>query len=52
MISFLLFSERGVDNFEISLKDKTVAVTSSLDENKILEIIKKTGKSASYIGEK
>ncbi|XP_046672167.1 copper transport protein ATOX1 [Homalodisca vitripennis] len=43
---------KGVEDVEIDLKEKQVAVTSSLSSEELLEVIKKTGKTTSYIGEK
>lgn len=43
---------KGVDNIDIDLKSQQVSVTSSLSSDELLEVIKKTGKNTTYIGEK
>ena len=41
---------QGVDKVDINLPEKTVVVTSSLSSDQLLETLKKTGKSVSYVG--
>jgi len=43
---------QGVENVEIDLPNHKVFVTSTLEADNLLEIIKKTGKKSSYVGEK
>lgn len=43
---------KGVENIDIDLKSQQVSVTSSLSSEELLEVIKKTGKNTTYIGEK
>ncbi|XP_065828534.1 copper transport protein ATOX1 homolog [Oscarella lobularis] len=40
----------GVENIEIDMEGQKVTVTSTLDSDKLLETIKKTGKECSYVG--
>ncbi|XP_069703201.1 copper transport protein ATOX1 [Periplaneta americana] len=40
---------QGVDKVDISLENQSVLVTSTLSADQLLEIIKKTGKTTSYI---
>jgi copper chaperone len=47
-----LFQGQGVEKIDISLEDQTVLVTSTLSADQLLETIKKTGKTTSYIGVK
>jgi copper chaperone len=46
------FEGKGVDNVKISLEDQTVLVTSTLPADELLETIKKTGKTTTYVGVK
>jgi len=46
--NFVCVSE--VTNVEIDMERQRVYVTSSLPSDKLLEIIKKTGKTTSYVG--
>ncbi|XP_023304163.1 copper transport protein ATOX1 [Lucilia cuprina] len=41
-----------VEKVSIDLDEKTVLVTSNLTGEELLEVIKKTGKSAQYVGVK
>ncbi|KAI5693353.1 hypothetical protein M8J75_014333 [Diaphorina citri] len=43
--------DKGVESVECSLPDQTVKVKSTLDPDVLLEAIKKSGKTCSYIGE-
>ncbi|PSN49389.1 Copper transport protein ATOX1 [Blattella germanica] len=43
---------QGVEKVDISLDDQSVLVTSTLSAEQLLETIKKTGKTTSYIGVK
>ncbi|XP_022663678.1 copper transport protein ATOX1-like [Varroa jacobsoni] len=43
---------QGVTKVEIDLPNKRVFITSTLTSDQLLEVIKKTGKNCSYIGEK
>lgn len=47
---FILNLFLGVENFKINLEEKKVFVTSTLSPEEVLESIKKTGKTVSYIG--
>lgn len=44
--------DKGVDGVNISLSEQLVEVTSSLESTELLEHIKKTGKTTTYLGEK
>ena len=47
------FTEKGIANHEIDLANKKVRVTSNtLDNKEVEEILKKTGLSTTFIGEK
>ncbi|KAK0083523.1 hypothetical protein PV325_008659 [Microctonus aethiopoides] len=46
----VLGKKAGVENFKINLEEKKVFVTSTLSPEEVLESIKKTGKTVSYIG--
>lgn len=41
---------QGVEDVSISLPEQKVSVTSSLSSDQLLEVIKKTGKKATYVG--
>ncbi|XP_064481651.1 copper transport protein ATOX1-like [Ornithodoros turicata] len=43
---------QGVNKVEIDLPSQRVLVDSTLSSDKLLEVLKKTGKSCSYIGAK
>ncbi|KAJ9590765.1 hypothetical protein L9F63_016281 [Diploptera punctata] len=43
---------QGIEKVDISLDDQTVLVTSTLPVELLLEYIKKTGKTTSYVGVK
>lgn len=43
--------DKGVESVECSLPEQTVKVKSTLDADILLEAIKKSGKTASYVGE-
>jgi copper chaperone len=43
---------QGVERVDISLEDQTVLVTSTLPADQLLETIKKSGKTISYVGVK
>lgn len=45
-------ADKGIQSFDVDLKEKTVAVKGTMDSNAILEIIQKTGKTVSYLGER
>jgi copper chaperone len=45
-----VFQGQGVEKVDISLEDQTVLVTSTLSADQLLETIKKTGKTTSYVG--
>ena len=47
------FTEKGIANHEIDLANKKVRVTSNtLDNKEVEEILKKTGLSTTFVGEK
>ncbi|XP_015108791.1 copper transport protein ATOX1 [Diachasma alloeum] len=48
----VLGNKAGIEDVKIDLEGKKVFVTSSLPSEEILEYIKKTGKSTSFIGAK
>jgi hypothetical protein len=50
--NFCFFQGQGVEEVDISLEDQTVLVTSTLSADQLLETIKKTGKTTSYVGVK
>lgn len=50
-LCFCLFPDK-VEKVSIDLDEKTVLVTSNLSGEELLEVIKKTGKSAQYVGVK
>lgn len=52
LLQFLYFQGQGVEKVDISLEDQTVLVTSTLPADQLLETIKKTGKTTSYVGAK
>lgn len=52
LLHFLYFQGQGVEKVDISLEDQTVLVTSTLPADQLLETIKKTGKTTSYVGAK
>lgn len=41
-----------MEDIDIDLKGQQVSVTSSLSSEELLEVIKKTGKTTTYIGER
>ncbi|XP_054269081.1 copper transport protein ATOX1-like [Macrosteles quadrilineatus] len=43
---------KGVEDINIDLKGQQVSVTATMDSEELLTIIKKTGKTTTYIGEK
>ncbi|KAI5636624.1 heavy-metal-associated domain-containing protein [Phthorimaea operculella] len=45
-----LKGEGGVESVNISLPEQKVSVTSTLDADKLLDVIKKTGKKTTYVG--
>lgn len=47
-----MLTGQGVDDFKVDLKGQEVAVASTLSSEELLTVIKKTGKSTSYVGEK
>ncbi|XP_011307711.1 copper transport protein ATOX1 [Fopius arisanus] len=48
----VLGNKSGIEDVKIDLEGKKVFVTSALPSDEILECIKKTGKSTSFIGAK
>ena len=50
---YFVFTEKGIAGHEIDLANKKVRVTSNtLDNKEIEDILKKTGLSTSFVGEK
>ncbi|XP_033210412.1 copper transport protein ATOX1 [Belonocnema kinseyi] len=47
-----VLSKNGINNMQIDVPNKKVTVTTSLPADLVLEYLKKTGKSSSYIGTK
>ena len=47
---YILFISDKIDKLDIDLEEKTVYVTSSMSGEELLEVIKKTGKTSSYVG--
>lgn len=48
----ILISGQGVDDIAINLPDQIVRVTSTLTADELLNTIKKTGKTTTYVGVK
>lgn len=44
-----LFAGKGVEKHEINLPEKKVQVTTTMEAEDILNVIKKTGKAAKFI---
>ncbi|KAL0268933.1 UNVERIFIED_CONTAM: hypothetical protein PYX00_010708 [Menopon gallinae] len=44
--------DKGIQSFDVDLKQKIVTVKGTLDSNSILEILQKTGKAVSFLGER
>ncbi|CAH3190180.1 unnamed protein product [Porites evermanni] len=49
-VTRVLNKKGGIDNIEIDMEKQRVYVTSALSPDELLEIIKKAGKTCSYIG--
>ena len=46
----LPFTVTGVSKFDVNLETKQVFVETELPSEKILEVLKKTGKATTYVG--
>ncbi|XP_020281359.1 copper transport protein ATOX1 [Pseudomyrmex gracilis] len=45
-----VLKKKGINEFKINLQEQKVTVTTTLDSDEILEILKKTGKKCQYLG--